>query len=220
MQTRERLSLIDDVARDTCMAVDYEPNIDELPFVSDCKFLSYEDINIWDAQHNGACVYECYGECLGIPWSYLCEQLIEYDDETLLRTGTKSDYKIYKNVGIMHMLCDIIFAVLRFNPQQYTKDVLKSLKSDKEKGMFENNPKAKLSRASYANSDIDLLLCKTLNITALTFKRCTNGGGLTLFGSFGIDYFYSALGMCLLILFSLHIYIYILLSDNFYTLLR
>ena len=94
------------------------------------------------------------------------------------------------------MLCDI-FAALRFNPQKYTKDVLKSLKSDKEKGMFED-PKAKLSRASYANSDIDLLICETMSITALTFKRCTNGGGLTLYGSFGVDYYYSALGKYLI----------------------
>jgi hypothetical protein len=63
---KERLQLIDRNARGRCFTVMHKNDM-AISYLSEDKFLAYYEFDMWIAKHNGACVYECYGEKLGLP---------------------------------------------------------------------------------------------------------------------------------------------------------
>ena len=41
-------------------------------------FLPFELCDMFIARHNGACVYECYAERLGLKWEEICEKVLDF----------------------------------------------------------------------------------------------------------------------------------------------
>lgn len=75
-------------------------------------------------------------------------------------------------------------------PLDETLVILRSLAKDKKNGLFEDaDGEALLSRESYANSDIDILLSISYKIPVLVFRECSNGGGFALTFRFGLEHF-------------------------------
>jgi hypothetical protein len=76
------LQLIDPFARERCFTVVYK-NSTVVSYVSEDKFLAYYEFDMWIAKHNGACVYECYGEKLGLPWGDIVESLVQVEESDI-----------------------------------------------------------------------------------------------------------------------------------------
>ena len=81
--------------------------------------------------------------------------------------------------------------VLDKEPQEETPGILDSLLDDQELGRLdpELNRNATLSRKSYANSDIDVLISIAYNIPVMVFGECSNGAGLALAFHYGLQYY-------------------------------
>lgn len=58
-------------------------NSTAVSYVSEDKFLAYYEFDMWIAKHNGACVYECYGEKLGLPWGDIVESLVQVEESDI-----------------------------------------------------------------------------------------------------------------------------------------
>lgn len=72
------MQLIDADARSRCYSVSHINNT-AAPFTVEEKFLAYFEFEKWTARHNGACVYECYGKVLCLPWGDIVESLVAID---------------------------------------------------------------------------------------------------------------------------------------------
>jgi hypothetical protein len=69
--------------------------------------------------------------------------------------------------------------------------LIESLARDKDNGLF-GKPQARLSRDSYGNADVDLILSKELELAVLVFMPCSNGGGLVLLSYYGLEHYFKS----------------------------
>lgn len=76
------MQLIDANAREQCFSVSHRNSM-AAPYTVDEKFLAYHEFDKWEALHNGACVYECYAEVLGISWSDIVDSLVQIEISSL-----------------------------------------------------------------------------------------------------------------------------------------
>jgi hypothetical protein len=66
--------------------------------------------------------------------------------------------------------------------------VLRALKDEHARGTI-GNAEARLPRACYGTADVDVLLSGLYKVPVLTFKHCSNGGGVALYSWCGLQYY-------------------------------
>jgi hypothetical protein len=81
---RDCLDLIDNQARDRCVALLYH-RMDMAKYVDDTRFWKFGQFNCELSVYHGVSVFECFGKVTGLPWSQLCDTVIQQDENAFAR---------------------------------------------------------------------------------------------------------------------------------------
>lgn len=150
-------------------------------------FLPYDWCDIFEAIHNGACVYECYAELMKIHWTDVAKKVLLFRGKDLKTSMFVIPLTSYKYIFDF----DFVVVVLGHTPCAETLDILESLAEDEILERLDPavNRNATLARKSYANTEIDCLISTAYKIPVMIFGDCSNGGGFAMNFNYGMHHY-------------------------------